>query len=307
MAETCVQHPDVPALYRCDGCEKLLCTDCIEESHALLLCRLCGERALPLQADRPASVKELARERQLTVPYSLKDALFYPFRGTGLWLFLSVLFSMLVIWILQILVFTGCVAGVLNAVLWLMIFGLQFKIVRSTSDGDNELPDWPDFTDFGALIQDFFTSLVVYIFVVAAVAYYFTSSVVESAGGVFEPRFDFWFGFTAVLWLGVGFAVMAFGAAGAYTRIRVFYLHRHVQGFIAAGADAVHVTNLVFAVGAAGLVIPPILEGTVPFLGPALSSVVVTYTVFVLPHLSGLVFRRHNKRMDQLYFSQYVT
>ena len=304
MAETCAQHPDVPALYRCEGCEKHLCGDCIEESHALLLCRLCGERALPLDESRPASVKALAKERQVTGPYSLTDALFYPFRGTGLSLFLAVLFCMMVIWFLRILIITGCIAGVLNLALWLMIFGLQFKIVRSTAEGDNELPDWPDFLDFGSLLQDLVTALAVYTVVIFAVAYYFAAGGALGSG-LLEPRFSFWFGFTVVLWLGTAFAVMAFGAAGTYSRIRVLYVHCHAQGFLAAGADAVHVTNLVFAVGAAGLVIPRILEGTVPYVGPALSSAVVTYCMFVLPHLSGLVFRRHTKRMDMLYWARY--
>jgi hypothetical protein len=303
MAETCVQHPDVPALYGCDGCGKRLCGDCIEESHALFLCRLCGERALPLQEDRPASVKELAKERKLTGPYSLKDALSYPFRGTGLSLFLAVLFCTMVIWVLRILIFTGLVAGLLNFVLWLMIVGLQFKIVRSTSDGDDELPDWPDFFDFGSLIQDVATWLVIYGVVIVAVAYYAAAGLIGSYGNL-EPRFDFWLGFAVVLWLGTAFAVMAYGAAGTYSRIRVLFVHRHVQGFLAAGADAVHVTNLAFGLGAAIFMIQPVLA-RVPLLGSALASVVGTYWVFLLPHLAGLVFRRHNKRMDQLYWSEY--
>jgi hypothetical protein len=97
---------------------------------------------------------------------------------------------------------------------------------------------------------------------------------------------------------------MAYGAAGTYSRIRVLFVHRHVQGFLAAGADAVHVTNLAFGLGAAIFMIQPVLA-RVPLLGSALASVVGTYWVFLLPHLAGLVFRRHNKRMDQLYWSEY--
>lgn len=303
MNETCMQHPGVPALYRCEGCGKRLCADCIEESHVLFLCRLCGERALPLHEDRPASVKELAKERKLTGPYSLKDALFYPFRGTGLSLFLATLFCMMVIWFLRALVFTGALAGLLNGILWLMIVGLQFKIVRSTSDGENELPDWPDFLDFGALLQDVATWLVIYGVVIAAVVYYGVSGLISS-GGSFEPRYDFWLGFTAVLWLGTAFAVMAYGAAGSYTRIRVLFVHRHVQGFLVGGADSVHITNLAFGLGAAVFMIRPMLV-QVPFLGSAMASFVGTYWLFILPHLAGLVFRRHSKRMDRLYLPQY--
>ena len=36
------------ATHRCDGCERLLCAECIEVGHRLLTCRHCGELAVPL-------------------------------------------------------------------------------------------------------------------------------------------------------------------------------------------------------------------------------------------------------------------
>src|SRR6187549_3606594 len=72
-AAYCATHSQTVARFQCDGCGKLLCDACIEESHRLLLCRLCGERALPLAADAPATTverKQLARPgAALSVPW----------------------------------------------------------------------------------------------------------------------------------------------------------------------------------------------------------------------------------------------
>jgi DNA-directed RNA polymerase subunit RPC12/RpoP len=46
--QSCATHPAAAAVYRCDGCGRLLCPDCVQEGHRLLFCRHCRERALPL-------------------------------------------------------------------------------------------------------------------------------------------------------------------------------------------------------------------------------------------------------------------
>jgi hypothetical protein len=302
MSQTCAQHPEVPALYVCDGCQKPLCGDCIEESHALLLCRLCGERAMPLHAEQPATVRDLQRRRKVTGPYTLADALAYPFRGSGLVLYVATLLVSGVLWALGFL--GGCGALILQAILWGLIVGLQFKIVRSTAEGENELPDWPDFTEVGALLLDFFTWLGIHVFIGVSVAVFFGLSVFRllGSGSAIEPRLDFWIAFALCLWLGAAFMVMAFGAAGNYRRLKIFEIHNHVRGYLAAGADAVKITNLLFALGAVTFLMQSFLEGNVPYVGPALSSVIGVYWIFMVPHLAGLLFRRHSDTMEKLYW-----
>jgi len=64
-ATTCSTHPATAAEYRYDGCELVLCDECIKVGHRLFFCRYCGERA----------------------PYSFQKALAYPFRGLGGYVF----------------------------------------------------------------------------------------------------------------------------------------------------------------------------------------------------------------------------
>src|SRR5215203_7528349 len=148
MAQACAQHPGVDAAFRCEGCEKLLCQDCIKKGHALLFCSACGERAMPLEAGQPATVREVTRRQAISKPYSFQEALFYPFRGVGLYMFLATLVSLgFVSFLLQYS--GGCYSIVLAVGLWSLMIGLQFKIVRSTAEGENQLPDWPEYMDWG--------------------------------------------------------------------------------------------------------------------------------------------------------------
>src|SRR3972149_4017283 len=90
MAATrCGNHVSNEAAFRCDGCGRLLCAECVTEGHRLLFCKLCGERALPLEAEAPATVPERQRAAKIEAPYSLADALRYPFRGLGLYVYLG--------------------------------------------------------------------------------------------------------------------------------------------------------------------------------------------------------------------------
>lgn len=304
MTQTCAQHPDVAALYVCDGCEKTLCGDCISEGHALLFCRLCGERAMPLHAEQPATVKELTRRRVISRPYSLTEALSYPFRGSGLMLYVATVLASGVVWVLTF--FGGCYALILSLLFSGLIVGLQFKIVRSTAEGENELPDWPDFTDVGTLVRDLLTSIVINlpVFVVILAGFAAIGADVLAMMGIvsgFEPRLDFWIAFAAFLWLAVAFLVMGFGSVGNYRRLKVFEVHNHVRGFLVAGADAVKITNLVFGLGAATFLIQALLE-SIPYAGQAFSGIVGVYWTFMAPHLAGLLFRRHGNAMDKLYW-----
>ncbi len=217
----CVQHPEVPAVYYCDGCRQLLCGECIEESHALLLCRLCGERALPLDEEGPANTSELHEERVLTAPYSFQDALFYPFRGTGRYLFVVTLLSFFACWVLSFF----CLGGLAYGILWLLIAGLQFKIVRSTAAGDNQLPDWPDFTDFGGLGADLATWLVINLLQFMPVVFYLFGR--AGADPVNRPDPLVALAIAALGWVGTAVALMGFGAAGNYRRMKVLGFHQH--------------------------------------------------------------------------------
>lgn len=58
----CVRHGDSMASFRCDGCDGLLCYDCVDEGRHLNRCRLCGEQAHGLEDTWRPSADDAAPE-----------------------------------------------------------------------------------------------------------------------------------------------------------------------------------------------------------------------------------------------------
>lgn len=297
MAQACAQHPDVGAAFRCEGCGRLLCQDCIKKGHALLFCSLCGEQALPLDAAQPATVREVARRQAIAKPYSFQQALFYPFRGVGLYMFIAALVSLaFVSFLLQYS--GGCYSIVLAVGLWSLMVGLQFKIVRSTAEGDDQLPDWPEYMDWGERIGD------ILIYLVIAVLQFFpvVAYTLLNMGKVLspEPSLLFWAGFALFAWLGTALGTVAFGAAGRFDRSSVMRIDLHLKALRIGGADSVTAANLAFAIGIALFAVRVLLQ-QIPFVGAAVAGVLGAYWTFTSAHLAGVLFRRHILELEKVY------
>lgn len=300
MAVVCSQHPEAPALYECDGCKRNLCSDCINSGHALLFCKVCGERALPL-AGAPVraagSTQEAKRLAAIRRPYSLGQAFAYPFRGLGIFLFIA---ALLCKGGLEVMVRygTGCYRFIFALAFWSLMIGLQFKIVRSTANGENELPDWPDYFSWGERLHDILIYLIItfWQFGLAAIyAYAFRSQIFTT-----QPNLVFWILFAVIVWLGIAVGTLALGSVGKFMPDDVLRIDRHFRAFRACGRDAVIFTNLLFALGGSVWLVRLGLT-QVPIVGTVIAGILGTYWLFVSAHLSGLLFRRHADAMAEIY------
>lgn len=295
---SCAQHPDRAAAYRCDGCARPLCEECVSESHALFLCRLCGERALPLDPERAATPRERRRDEALARPYPLAAAFGYAFRGTGKYLYGATLLSMAFVGFVVRYGIT-CFAALFGLAFWALVVGLQFKIVRTTAEGDVELPDWPEYFSWGERLRD----LALYLWVVAVqFAPLAAHLVLFGAAGLVrrEPSFPFWLAAAALGWLGCGLAVFAFAAAALEGGGAALRLDRHARGLFAARGDALAVTNLTFGLGSAAFLARSALEA-IPLVGAAISGALGAYWIFTGAHLVGLLARRRRALFEELY------
>lgn len=297
MSDVCVQHPAVAAAFRCDGCGKTLCGDCIRKGHALLFCGLCGERALPLAEGKPATVREVRRHEAVTKPYSFVDALSYPFRGSGKLMFVAAVISMLFVQLL-LSYGMGLWRYLFAAGFWSLMIGLQFSIVRTTAEGENELPEWPDYSDFGERLSDILTYLAIALLQFGPAAVYVFLGMEGLVTG--EAGLGFWAGFAVCAWLGAVLATMAYGAAGRFGRGSSLRLDLHVRGFMTGGADAVTAANLTFGLGIAFFALRLAFD-SIPIAGAILSGVVGAYWFFTSAHLAGVLFRRHIFVLEKLY------
>jgi hypothetical protein len=297
----CAEHSAVAARYQCDGCNKLLCEECIEESHRLLLCRHCGERALPIGADAPATTTE---RRQFAKPlgsrnYGIGQALLYPFRGSGLFLFIAAIVSAGVVTFIVRFGF-GC----FPIVLWLgwlsLIIGIQFKIVASTAKWENELPDWPEYFSFGERVVEILTYLVIALLNWGPlIAFLLAFGVKGIATGT--PSIGFWVGVAASLWLGTALSVMAWGGAALHWRRSALRVDQHVRALLATAGDGLKTVNLTFVLFGLVVIARATMGERIPFLGALLGGVLGIYWTFVAPHLVGMLFRRHAATLHGIY------
>jgi hypothetical protein len=298
-AALCTFHPDVAAAYRCEGCEKLLCPSCVQQSHALLLCKGCGERALPLSDLHGATVREVKAQEAVAKPYDLKEAFRYPFRGLGGSMFLATLVSMAFVNFL-LLVGWGCYPLFLAAFFTSLMIALQFKIADTSARGETELPDWPEYLEVRERLIDLATyGFLAFVQFAPLVAYFFLFGGPEKVFAT-EPSFVFYLGFALFAWAGAAFWVVAFGAAGHYGRASSLRLDLHLKALAGAKRDGLVFANIVFPLGIAMLVARALLE-QLPILGSALAGVLGAYWVFVSAHLAGLIVRRNLRAFDSIY------
>lgn len=300
--DPCAAHPQEQARFRCDGCARLLCDACIEESHRLLLCRHCGERALPLVAAMPATTEERRRAQSVVEKqgYGLAQALVYPFRGGGLLMFVVAVLSAGAVGVFVFFArYSIGTAAISFWIAWVaMLVGIQFEIVASTAEYHDELPDWPEYFSLGERLTEILTFLVIATLHYGPLAIFVF--VFAPAALLGPPRLLFWIGAAAALWIGTALAVMAWGAAALHWRHSALRVDRHLRALAATGGDGLATVNVTFVL--VGLVaVTRALGAGVPVVGTAVAGVIGIYWTFVAPHLVGLLFRRHGERIRGIY------
>jgi hypothetical protein len=133
----CKFHPRISARFVCSHCGQSYCDLCVTtrsvEGGARHFCRRCGAECQPVRAP----VQPEAAEAPGFFA-ALPSAFLYPFQGSGVVLLVAgtAFFYLLGKLPLIGLLITG------------YLFNYAKSIITTTANGQRELPDWPDFTDW---------------------------------------------------------------------------------------------------------------------------------------------------------------
>lgn len=297
MATACAAHPEREAAFRCTGCRRDLCPDCIEEGHRLLFCRHCRERALPLVEGAAATTTELARERRFARPYPFARAFTYVVRGRG---------TLTLPAYVALLTFAEIAPPMVRLAIYVLVAlilpGFLFEIVRHTADADDELPDWPDYSEVGARLADWRDAAGV-----ALAASLPWLALRRFAGCDLE---DFLIAdrglcsLAAAVAAAIGFAVaqFGFGAVGTWNSGWLsFRLDLHLEALLSGTKRDGPLFLAAIAALLAGAGLAARLLIGVPLLGMALIHAALGYALFTSAHLAGLLFRRHRERLEAIY------
>ncbi len=76
---------------------------------------------------------------------AIPAAFTYPFRKDGLYLFIGAIVFFTALEFLKGIPMVGLVVGIFSAG---YMISYMFRVISSTADGSDELPDWPEFTNF---------------------------------------------------------------------------------------------------------------------------------------------------------------
>jgi len=315
---TCSVHPAAPAAYRCDGCGRLLCEECVEVGHRLLFCRHCGERALPLESSGPATSADLRRQRVHESAYTLTDAPAYPFRGLGLHMLLGYLVIRGAPPLVTLFGFRGmgCIgifAGIVAVIarilfgvsVFLLLPGLLFEIIRTTAQGENELPDWPDLSDAWARVGEVLGMFAIGIACTIPILMFmwaFGCTIYDllgiggGRGGLCVMAFVLGTPLAIALWVPIVGAVGTFQSWWLAPRLDL-----HLRALRMLGVEAAKTIGLVAGVLILGKVVEMFAATTEPLIGAAIGDTMSLYALFVGAHLVGVLFRRHARELEALY------
>jgi hypothetical protein len=146
--DSCINHPEAGAEWRCRDCGKLFCTDCVKtisvESQQVEVCRDCGGKCVRLEASVAAA--EAGPPFLADVP----SAFLYPLRGNGPAILVATslfvcLATAIAAWIGGLLFPYGLVITIaVNALCWGYVALLLFSVIATSARGDRQLPTVPD-------------------------------------------------------------------------------------------------------------------------------------------------------------------
>jgi len=293
----CSEHPHVAAEFACDGCARLLCAACTREGHRLIFCAHCGERAIALAPYASSSVPERQRSEKVERPYPLSAALAYSFRGSGRMMLPSYAIGLTLASLVPIF------GGLFSLLVLVLLPGLLFEIVRTTSSGEIELPEWPDFTDFFDRFREVAWFLTIYALALLPAAFLFYLTDCDFVAFVLgSSREACWGPLVGGTLLGAVLAVFAFGATGTHSSgWLTFRIDLHLRALLSeAGLDGVKTAALLAVLLLAGRLAADSFD-EVPLLGTLVASTLSGYALFTSAHLVGLIFRRHGQTLDAIY------
>jgi predicted Zn finger-like uncharacterized protein len=135
IAGGCVVHPTTPAEHHCPTCLSIFCGVCVGMkqfgTRRIVWCRRCDDRCIPYEGT------------QSVVPFwrRIPELVRYPLAGWGPFMIACCAF----------LAFFGAFLPGPGKALYFIVLAYQLHILKESSEGKPNLPDWPEMTDLSEI------------------------------------------------------------------------------------------------------------------------------------------------------------
>ncbi len=250
--------------------------------------------------DRQTETAILQRQQVLAAAYSWKQTLLYPFRGFGPRAF-GILFATLVVLdVLAAIPWIGVAFGVLSALVLFAALGLAPHVLRVTAGGRNLLPAWDELADPARWLRDLPRASGLLLAAGLPLLLWLATRPWHGSPGADSGLF-LWLAAALLAWLGAAFLVAAAGAAEAFGYGQVPRLARHARGLVAEGGEALLAIDGVCLLGLLIVLLAFALAPLVPWLFLPLARALEVYGLLAVPHLIGVLVRRHRLELSKIY------
>jgi len=239
---------------------------------------------------KPASeIRELFEEKAPPKLFieQLPGVFLYPFKGHGIYALIG---GTLFLWVLDFLLMVPFVGFILAVFVGGYLSAYVMKIIRSSSDGEEEVPDWPDFTDFwDDILRPFFLLISVVIVSMTPAVIFF----IAFKDYVFSIPISL-----ALVFLGSLLMPMALIAVSMFESVRALNPVFIISSIIKVPLD--YLIAVVFLLLAVALeaVVKNILVLAIPFVGAIIGSFLSLYFLIIEARILGLIYNSNRIKLN---------
>jgi len=294
----CRYHPRNPARLFCPKCHGSYCELCVNvravDGESKSFCRACAVECLPVEPSEEEPV-------EISFTSQIAGAFKYPFKGDGVVLMCAGTILFLVVdgarWVSRFAFIYGLVALIL-----LTIFGTGYltaflrRVITSTVDGDEEMPEWPEMQDFSSDVFAPFMQLI------GTVIFCFAPMIgltVYALGGSHGD--SAWLGWatTAAMLFGCVYFPMAFTAVAMTDSVLAVNPMVIIPSIMKVLRQYVLTVVVLAAILLARWLLHRLLERIlpIPLLPTIITSLIGLYLLVVEMRILGLLYRSNKDRL----------
>jgi hypothetical protein len=294
----CRYHPRNAARWFCPKCHRSFCELCVNVrasgGDSKNFCRTCAVECTPVQPREEEPV-------ELSFTSQIVGAFKYPFKGDGVVLMCAGTMLLLVVdgarWISRFAFIYGLIAVIL-----LTIFGTGYltaflrRVITSTAEGDEEMPEWPEIQEFSSDVFAPFMQLigtVVFCFapMIGLTIYALVGSTGDSA----------WLGWatTAAMLFGCVYFPMAFTSVAMSDSILAVNPLVVIPSIMKVAGQYVLTVVVLALILLARWLLYRLLEKIlpIPLLPTIITSLIGLYLLVVEMRILGLLYRSNKDRL----------
>ena len=280
----CKNHPTVAAEWQCKSCQSYLCDQCIKvlnlPSESIRICPFCK-----------GVCRNLEPEEQETKPFFelLPGAFFYPFEGNGKILLIA---GAIFFWLLELIVSISLFGFFIMLFISGYLIAYMFRIIGSSANGDKELPDWPDFSDFWSDIVHPLSLVSATVVVCSLPVNFYFFLFPRSGQSIFLTDPLFWIAIIA----GLLYFPMGLLAVALFNRVLALNPLLVIVSILKVPKEyLVACVILLFVYGAS--LLSKAISGYIPFFGQLLGWFLSLYFLMIEMRILGLIYYVNKKRL----------